>query len=275
LLLEICRGLRKSSSQLALNLAACGFHDRALTDFGATLELSMQPSVDAFLEHRREFEALGKAAIAGALLPYEKPEALLVRAKSPSWYEFLFSRMADTGHFIDNCLLVITFNYDRSLEHFLTSALRNSYGMPDEEIAQILRRTIVHVYGSLGEIPLLGGTLDYTGEVTPSVIQRASESIQIIYEGSRNREGLEVAQEALRQAEIVCFLGFGYHVTNLQNLRLPEILHGRPVGVWGSAFEVGAGERARIHAALNGLNTQLGAPGLDALGALRDFPVLL
>jgi hypothetical protein len=81
---------------------------------------SGQPSVDAFLEHRPNFLRVGKLAIAHCLIPFED-EAKLYRpdlSRGGNWYEYLSVKLSSSfEQFGDNKLSIITFNYDRSVEH--------------------------------------------------------------------------------------------------------------------------------------------------------------
>ncbi|MFD2578566.1 hypothetical protein ACFSTD_08110 [Novosphingobium colocasiae] len=64
---------------------------------------------------------------------------------------------------VDSCLdavSVISFCYDRSVEHFMPHALMMAFGMPFEEAQQLVseRLRIVHPYGTLGRLPWQSGT---------------------------------------------------------------------------------------------------------------------
>jgi len=48
----------------------------------------------------------------------------------------------DFEEFGENSLSIITFNYDRSLEHFLSVALRNTYNKEAAEVESVLREQI-------------------------------------------------------------------------------------------------------------------------------------
>ena len=50
--------------------------------------------------------------------------------------------------------LIIDFNYDRSLEHYLFTSLRSLHGRSvDECLEKLAKVPIIHVYGQLGTIP--------------------------------------------------------------------------------------------------------------------------
>lgn len=70
---------RKEETRFYQVLRECGFSDDQMQEFARDLEVSMQPSVDAFLENRPEFLDVGKAAIAAALLPPATPSARSAR----------------------------------------------------------------------------------------------------------------------------------------------------------------------------------------------------
>ncbi len=171
LLMSIYRATRQSDSSLVRCLTELGFRSEEIQTFGEELFLSMQPSVDAFLERRGEFMAIGKAAIACELIPCERPERLQ-RSDAVEWYEYLFVQLnADSVGFRMNKLAVITFNYDRSLEAFMVSALQHSLGVPECEAAEILgHMPIVHVHGQLGALGICSKSLEdrpYVGNGKP------------------------------------------------------------------------------------------------------------
>src|SRR6266550_5948463 len=158
------------TTNLFVVLRSAGFDDAQITRFREALQKSGQPSVDVFLEHRSpEFTSIGKVAIAASLIPYEDEARLW--GGSHNWYEHVWkhlgpSLMDDVGQ---SRLSVTTFNYDRSLEHFLFSALRNSYNISTDDAARYLREVIrvVHVHGKLGELPFARARPDVTRAYQP------------------------------------------------------------------------------------------------------------
>lgn len=182
---------------------------------------SGKQSVDAFLEHRSEFVRIGKAAIAAVLIGYENEDALL-QPNDKNWYKYLFNQLnTKFDDFDQNKLSVLTFNYDRSLEHYLFTALLNSYGKPVEKCAEKMKSIpIVHLHGDLGELPYFetDSMRPYTPKVSEYTMRVATKRIKIIHEGFDNAPQFEIAKKILSQSEVICFLGFGYHPTNLQRL---------------------------------------------------------
>ena len=59
-----------------------------------------------------------------------------------------------------------------------------------------------------------------------------------------NDDAFSAARDKLSEASVVCFLGFGYHRTNLQRLRIPEIIEGKTI--YGSMYGIGEGDKQRI-----------------------------
>lgn len=277
LLLEICYGLQKEHRDsgphlLRRNLLDFGFREHQIDTFRQELELSMQPSVDAFLEQRLEYVKIGKAAIASSLIRYENAQALYSRGKL-KWYEYLFNQMgARRDEFSSNQLSIVTFNYDRSLENFLFTALTHSYGASPQEAVDLFKAIpIVHVYGQLGKLHLLDRDgRRYTSEVNKRAIEQCIAEIKIIPEASEESDELRQAQELISQAKVVCFLGFGYHPMNLQRLRINQTFRGERL--MGSAYGLERGEQRRA-TSLFKATIRLGDISEDALSFLRRYPV--
>jgi len=200
-------------------------------EFQRTLRHSAQPSVDAFLEHRSELMDLGKALIAHQLIAHENTNALF---KTEDWYQYLWQRMGTSfDEFDRNQLSIITFNYDRSLEHFLFTALVNSYRVSGEDAAEKLKHIpIIHVYGQLGLLEWQGNDDEganvrpYGHDRTIQAIRIAARGIQILTEGKDESDKFQQARDLVHRAKLVYFLGFGYNTTNMKRLQLP--VHGSP-----------------------------------------------
>src|SRR5215472_7632129 len=192
LVVQICAGLSSVDSNLYKQLLSCGFTTDEIEGFRKAFELSGQLSIDTFLEHRPEFLDIGKATIACCLIPSEDETNFYRRSGRYRWYEYLFSRMTATKEeFSRNQLSVLTFNYDRSLEHFLYLALTNSFGLQVGEVAQLLKSIpIVHLYGKLGELPYLysEGSRDYGQQISRYIVHLCIKAIKIVHEGAEDAE---------------------------------------------------------------------------------------
>lgn len=204
-------------------------------EFKQALELSGQASVDAFLEGRPDFVDIGKLAIAGVLLNCEDTKRMFGgMAGEKNWYKSLFNKLTEgrsLESFGQNRLAIVTFNYDRSLEQYLFTALKHSYGKTDEECAKAVETIpIIHVYGSLGSLPWQAKDnntpygLREKGSQTIKLEQivKASETITII-RNDNDLEEFNKARELMDEADRVYFLGFGYDKTNVDRLKLSSL----------------------------------------------------
>jgi hypothetical protein len=210
-------------SEFYHRLTDCGFSPRHLQEFARDLLLSAQPSVDAFLENRPEFLDAGKAAIAAALIPIEDESRLHRPVGIQHWYEYLFNQLGPTrADYEQSRLSIVTFNYDRSFEHFLFLALKASFGLSVDECKALLRVVpLVHVHGQLGALDYDSPDgRPYRPDLNRDVILKCMKEIKVVHEGQPDDPQFRQAHDLLRVAEVVCFLGFGYLGSNLERLRL-------------------------------------------------------
>ena len=85
-----------SPTPIETSLRECGFQRDFIKDFVNELNRSGRKSVDAFLEHRTEFERIGKVAMISALIPKEGQSKLFDRSNNEHWYEYLFDKMGSS-----------------------------------------------------------------------------------------------------------------------------------------------------------------------------------
>lgn len=224
-----------------------GFDEREVKNFRRELTNSGRQSVDRFLEHRPEYLDLGKAAIAKSLLEREDEWALVgVGDDRQGWYPYFFRWMnTDFERWSDNALSIVTFNYDRSLEKFLSQALRSSYGEDQDSVAaQLERIPIVHVHGSLGSLPWQGGDfIGYNAKADQENVEKAAQNIQLVPETGPDHDRFDRAVQLLKGAERIVFLGFGYHDENLRRLQIDKDATTRKATkVTGSSYGMGAAQ---------------------------------
>ncbi|MCH7760389.1 hypothetical protein IIA15_03170 [candidate division TA06 bacterium] len=258
---------------LKLQLQECGFELKEIYEFKKELQLSHQPSVDAFLENRQEYINIGKAAIAAKLIPYELLQVLDREGGGLKWYEYLFNQMSGSRNdFEKNNLSIVTLNYDRSLEYFLFRALKHSYGLIDNEAVDLLKSIpIIHLYGQLGKPDFYDKTgRPFTPEVSQVNIKKCIDEIQIFHELVEDSAELKEARELVSKSEILCFLGFGYHPENIKRLSINESFKG--INMLGSVYQFGKNEINQVHRLLKG-RIRVGANNENALQFLRNHPV--
>lgn len=141
------------------------------------------------------------------------------------WYLHLSERLNSSfDEFEQNKLSIVTFNYDRSLEHYLFTSLLNWHGRSvDACIEKFAKLPIIHVYGQLGKIPYPQQDcrqylpFDEDQKKVPGAVVNASRGITLLHE---EESELREVHDLLTAAERVCFLGFGYNPLNLARLQL-------------------------------------------------------
>ena len=131
--LEVIKQLTQNDDATVSLFRDLGFDQDQMQEFSHALKQSGRRSVDAFLEHRSEFLGVGKAAIARVLIGYEQPNTLFEN-RPLGWLEELYQHLnCPFERFGCNQVSFITFNYDRSLEYYLFTCLRSSYGKSEQE----------------------------------------------------------------------------------------------------------------------------------------------
>ncbi len=278
---DIVAGLSKEIAQPFQLLTAAGFDAHHVVSFRDALRRSGQPSVDVFLEYRPEFIQVGKLAMAASLIPYEDDAKLW--GGDDNWYEHLWKHLGPSlmDDVAQSQLSVITFNYDRSLEHFIFSALRNAYNIDTDDAARYLREVIriVHVHGTLGELPFADAGRGISRAYHPGdpsnlkdAAVAAAKTIKIVHEGARDDAEFVQARQLLTQAQMVCFLGFGYLKANVERLEIVNL--SQNVSLYGTAYLLMDGERAAASGLINN-RVNLGSPNLGALAFLRQTGLLI
>jgi len=191
------------------------------------------------------------------------------------WYEYFYNKLnARFEDFIQNNVSVITFNYDRSLEHYLLTAIQNDYGRTEAEAADVLKSIpIIHLHGNLGNLPSRGkeNARNYSARVTTESIKVCIDNIKIIHEGIDIDKDPELSQahQLISEAEIICFLGLGYDKTNLDRLKATEIFEGKEK-IFCSAKGLTQKECMNTSDYIKG-NTEIDIEDNDVLGCLRKY----
>lgn len=241
-------------------------------------------SIDLYLARNPEFNELGKRAIIFRILAAENASGFRERTKirDQDWYTWLFEQMTDELvkkedflRFSENDVSFITFNYDRSLEHFLYDSLFNSFhGLAVEEIIKQIRQIeICHVFGQVGPLEWQAqhSTIEYRINVGCTNVGDLADNIRIVYEEGENHE-LERARKIISRAQRVFFLGFGYAQENLEALKIPEVLADVP-RVVGTALGLTKKETATIKSQLSegGDGRSVVIQNQDCLSLLRTY----
>jgi len=280
--------LAQDQSNHATFLRTNGFGDD-FVPFRDALRNCGGESIDTFLEGRREFVPIGKAVIAYTLCHHEDHGVLFDEDRAGRrWYKHLFKIMkADVPRleeFSGNELAVVTFNYDRSLEHFFITSLKHTFGKSDDECADELSKVpIIHVHGRLGWLPWQdnGPGRVYGMPVSAAGMVEAAESIKIVHEQSDvdTIDEFVEAHKLLAEASIICFLGFGYDKKNVERLRLGRLngdylLKGTCFGHTEHERGITANLLKQMLPRLMQHRVTIGQKHQDILAYLRSNPVL-
>lgn len=216
----------------------------------ADIQYGWVTSIDSILARRSEYVEVGKAAIARVLLPMENAIKLTdLKERQSHWYPYLFDRMLgpDVQTFSRNPLTIITFNYGRSLEAYLTQCLKIIYRLDEHGVENALSGIpIIHLHGQLGTLrdnPY--GTYSSSNHSIVKALHRARAGIRVIHEVNDADSVAEFiqARKALEGAPKVVFLGFGYHPENLRRLKIQGAGYS---WIGGTAFELTGAEKVDI-----------------------------
>lgn len=196
-------------------------------DFHRELTYADTLSVDAFLELRQEFLEVGKLAMTFSLIECEEEKTTLFdkRLDEPHWYQYLLEELVTPSidDLTENKLSIITFNYDRSIDHYLFKAIQSRYKKSDEECARILDKIpIIHVHGRLGALPWQAESGRPYSSMCNQNVKKVSEQIKVITEDIYPSPDFEKALHLMNKAVKIMFLGFGYHEANLRRLQVNE-----------------------------------------------------
>lgn len=191
-----------------------------ISDFLKDFTFSAYRSPDRFLEDFPAYERSGKLCIAGILLRHEL-DSQLFKNGSAGWYETLFEslEMHAEGYNRDN-VSIVTFNYDRSLEHTFWRIIEARHKDPAEAKAMWENRPeIIHVHGMLGGYdPFDNACRGYELSNDFSHVVDAAEEIIIVSEADPTTREFQMARDHLIASERILFLGFGFDARNVARL---------------------------------------------------------
>jgi hypothetical protein len=201
-------------------LVEAGYTENEIGEFHTALEKAGHSNIDAFLEDKPSQRKLGAFAIAQVLMPLET-EAQLFESRE-DWYPKLFSTLnlkaADTPSDVSG---IITFNYDRSLEHFLAETTRWRFEgeTKDAAFAKLNSIQVIHVHGDLGFYP----DVAYEPHTAIHELNAAAKRIRMIFDHDLDESAeFKRARALIEKASVVMFLGFGYNNRSIRRLGLPK-----------------------------------------------------
>lgn len=223
---EICSELKNPSHPFGVELQSHGFSEEQILEFRNNFFYSGKLSIDAFLEHRPGFMDIGKLVIAKSLIPYENLDNLFENGRG-RWYSYFYNKLNTSFEDFDkNKFSIVTFNYDRSFEQFLFTALKNTHGIEDDKdcASKLEKIPIIHVHGKLAKLDWQDPDgRPYNSDLSSgNDLKQSAEGIKIIHEKIDGTKTFKEAYKLISKARDVHFLGFGYHKTNIERLNLPN-----------------------------------------------------
>lgn len=222
-----------------LQLQELGIASNDVAEFLEELRLAEPPSIDFFLEHRPEFVEIGRLRISQQLIKCEIAEKLNSCDPNLHWYRYFLDKItASPERILENKVKIITFNYDRSLETYLSKTLQSRFGKNMNRVIELL--DINHVHGKLGKLQWEQNTSpatqrNYYPDSSLQSLKIAADGIKIIFEADGDSSEFIAARETIANSERVYFLGFGYHAESLQRLGFPLSVKNTKT-IHGSAF---------------------------------------
>lgn len=203
--------------------------------------IQLSYSIDNFLDkhaHEPKVQLCGRIAIVKRILEAERRSKLYVnrdniyntinfQIASDTWIVALFKMLQDkvrlelvNDFFKDVC--IITFNYDRCIEHFFFHALKRNYGLDDTAAAAVMKGLdIIHAYGRVGRLPWEPHSSEQPvefGEVDRAPLMDLWSGIRTYTDERDDGDLVDRIQERVRQSDQIVFLGFSYQEQNLDLL---------------------------------------------------------
>lgn len=201
--------------------------------------LPLAISIDNLLDAHRDDElakVCGKLGIVSSILEAERKSNLsfpagerqrLVSGLAQGTWFARFLKLLTEGtdknnvdSIFDN-ISIVSFNYDRCLEHYLHEVLQIYYALESNAITKIMARLkIFHPYGSVGKLPWQeqDQTLQVPYGAERYNLLELSKQIKTYNESVDENAEIEQIAHKIHEANIIVFLGFAFHEQNLNML---------------------------------------------------------
>jgi hypothetical protein len=204
--------------------------------------LPLAISIDNYIDSQRGNKRIaicGKLAIAACIFYAEEISKLFTRPDSPTfsrvvasikdtWYMEFYQRLTENCTWADlparlKQVAIISFNYDRTIEHFLHGALSMYFAKDTEQVAKVLNENleIFHPYGTIGKLPWQNSENGIAFGASPSEqdVILAATILKTFTEGvDPNSTEIDQLRSVVKNANQLVFLGFAYHRLNLDLL---------------------------------------------------------
>jgi hypothetical protein len=254
----VYRALRLAAKQTGTNVAAYLLAARRIRE-----AMPLARSIDNFIHDNREdkfIEHCGKIAIVQSILIAENKSKLYCNNRGLSssfdfdniqetwfvkFYKLLFENCSE-GELAKRCgsIVIVIFNYDRCVEHFLVHSIQKYCGIEVEKAAALVNLIeIYHPYGKVGHLPWQqnDGVMEFGAEASREQLLKISEQIRTFTEVIEpDYKEISTIRTHVRNSEIVIFLGFAFHKINMELLKSDSKLS--PKELVGHCFATAQGE---------------------------------
>lgn len=219
---------------------------KKVKEFIEIFKNSSTSSIDLFLSRNKDYYNIGKEIITLLLSNYEIESKFREEIKNieNDWYFYFYETLTkdiikseEVSRLNENKISIITFNYDRSFEHFLYESLLNSFRSKSEEIqAFMMSFKIIHVYGKLAPLPWESNDRSekYASNYLRDYYAEYSKNLQIIYEDRKTKT--EEIIEIITNSKKIFFLGFGYAEENLAAIGFNQPILKKEQRIYGTAL---------------------------------------
>lgn len=249
---------QESGDHLIAN-ALSQYMQRSLTNFGDISPflkeawhirdaLPQAISIDNFIDSQQGNDKLalcGKLGIARSILDAEKGSRLYFKKErinstinfnsiKDSWYVPFFQLITENCSVKDleerlKSIVLVIFNYDRCIEHYLFYSLINYYKIEEEAASKLISHIeIYHPYGAVGSLPWQrsDNPTDFGANPDANKLLSIAENIKTFTEGT-DPESSNIVQirNNIKEAKRVVFIGFAFHKSNMELLKPPNLTH--------------------------------------------------
>jgi hypothetical protein len=249
-------------------------------------------SIDEFIDHHQNDIPLvfvAKATICKVILACEKASSLFKKGvghdafqvdhkaldERDAWLKQLWYMMRQDVprnrpiQLFEN-LSIINFNYDRTLEAFLSKALGDMHDMSSyDALKYISNAPIFHPYGLVDDMSSEDIATPFGGSTNVD-LKRLSQNIRTYCESEGSEQKLRY-QEILKSAKNIVFLGFAYRSLNLELLKFAG---SGSLSVFGTAFKIPEENYEGIEGRLGGIFSRLGGVNHTRLRGVKSAELL-
>ena len=204
------------------------------------------PTIESVIEQNNDdplVEAFGKLALAVFTLQSEQRSSVRAVPQNPAalplqtgdYWLLELGRLLTSGlprSQLEQGLsdvVIVSFGYDRALEHFLPHVLATAYGMTLQEAQRIIaaRLKVIHPYGAVGRLPWQlgdGPDCDFANE-TPWNMDALSVQLKTFGQAMADRATLSELRASVARSQRMVFLGFDFSPQSLDLLLDSSLSH--------------------------------------------------